>query len=149
MKRMRRRLLPLWALAVAYVVMLGVRWTALPHNLVIHFTVMDAPGRFLGRAGVALITILLALTAAALAAQTAPRPLEFERGKIMLGFGFCYGMMGFIIGVFWSLVRINAGIGSPIRPAVAMALAYTALGLVVGVSAPAPLRARRHSAPEV
>lgn len=140
----RGRLLPLGLMTTAYALILGLRWTALPHVLVIHFTRGDAPGRFLPRPVFAVLTLAILCAVAAAVTCLLPRDGEYGRGPVTLAFGFCYGLFGFIGGVFWSLVRINAGLGSPVRPAVATALACAALGLILGVSAPAPLPARFH-----
>lgn len=145
--RVRGRLLPLWLMTAGYALILGLRWTALPHALVIHFTRGDAPSRFLPRPVFALATLAVLCAVAAVATCLLPREGECGRGAATLAFGFCYGLFGFIGGVFWSLVRINAGLGSPVRPAVATALAFAAFGLILGVSAPAPIPVRFHHPP--
>lgn len=137
----------MWLMTAGYALILGLRWTALPHALVIHFTSGDAPARFLARPIFAALTLAILCAVAALISCLLPREGECGRGVATLGFGFCYGLFGFIGGVFWSLVRMNAGLGSPVRPAVAVALASAALGLILGVSAPAPLPARFHHPP--
>ncbi|MGH9467451.1 MAG: hypothetical protein ACRD1Y_08845 [Terriglobales bacterium] len=139
MSCLHRRILPLWAAVVAYGATIAVRWAALPHNLVVRFSAMDAPLRFLPRLAFVPLTLAILCILIAVLTRLLPREGELGRGAVTLSFGCCYGITGFVGGVFWSLVRVNAGLGSPVRPAVAAALAFTAVGLVMGVSAPAPL----------
>ncbi|MGH9414256.1 MAG: hypothetical protein ACRD0Y_11030 [Terriglobales bacterium] len=142
MHHIRGRLLPLWAMVAAYALILGLRWRALPHDLAVHFTASDAPVHFLARGWFAALTFLILCAAAAVVTCLLPRHGECGRGMATLSFGFAHGVTGFTAGVFWSLVRTNAGLGSSVRPAVAAALGFAALGLVLGVSAPAPVPAR-------
>lgn len=126
----------LWLLVAAYAAALAASWRALPHNLVLHFTVANAPDRFLDRGWFAALTLLVLAAAIAMAGCALPRAGECGRGVMTLSYGFGFGMIGFMAGVFWSLVRVNAGLGSPVRPSVAAGLALTAVGLILGVAAP-------------
>lgn len=121
--------------------MLGLRWRALPHNLIVHFSRGMAPNRFLGRGGFALASVLLVCALIALGSWLAPRAGASGRGAATLVMGWIYGLTGFAAGVFWSLVRVNIGVGSAVRPAVALGLGCAALGLVLGVSQRARLPA--------
>lgn len=129
-------------MVAVYAAALAARWRGLPHDLALHFTALDAPTRFLARGWFAAATVLILAGFVAWAQYALPRAGECGRGAMTLSYGFAYGIIGLIAGVFWSLLRVNAGLGSPVRPAVAAALAFTAVGLVLGVWAPAYPRRR-------